>query len=118
MTFTFTLERVQREATKEDSVALVIADEVGAKQGTYRADLRHYQQWGTWGWKAEVLNRLVDTIHFTPSKNSRLLQAADLVSYTRFEKDRTDGHARARAFYKERWEELRPRVREDSCWNP
>lgn len=115
---TFALERVQWRARALSTVAIVIADEVGRQQAHYRRNFKTYQQSGTWGWRATVLDRLVDTIHFAPSNSSRLLQAADIVSYTRYQKDRSGGNARARQFYETQWAKLEPFVTEDSCWYP
>lgn len=118
VTLTFALERIDIQAAEQETVALVIADEVGRRQPAYRRRFREYQRSGTWGWKSRVLEHLVDTIHFAPSNSSRLIQAADMVSYTRHQKDRKTGQKRAREFYMEQWEKLEPKVTEDSCWDP
>jgi hypothetical protein len=46
-----------------------------ALKDVYRADIADYQTYGTWGWRAQKLDRIVDTLHFAPSKFSRLLQS-------------------------------------------
>ncbi len=51
------LGRVQKDARNHDDVALVIADEV-ARQERFRLNVREYQTLGTWGWKAETLDRI------------------------------------------------------------
>jgi len=117
---TFVLERIETIATNNETVALVIADEVGAKQSLYRKDFKGYQRNGTWGYKSKKLEHLVDTIHFAPSVSSRLIQAADLVSYVRLQKDKVSANPTALQFYKDRWRTLlnQDRVFEDSLWNP
>jgi hypothetical protein len=74
------LERIDDCAQEKDQLALVIADEV-SEQDNYRRELWSYQRSGTWGYRSSKLTRIVDTIHFAPSKSSRLVQAADLIAY-------------------------------------
>jgi hypothetical protein len=114
----FVLERVQLRAKRLDEVALVIADEVRGKEDVYRRAVRSYQQTGTFGWKATVLDRIADTIHFAPSKSSRLLQAADLVAYAHLQSLRQHRDARAQAAYDDLWRTLGRRVHEASLWCP
>lgn len=109
------LERVQGDASEQKDTALVIADE-RARANTYRADLADYRTLGTWGWRAQKLDRLVDTLHFAPSKSSRLLQAADLVSYTHAMRYKRHRDPRAAAAWQRMWAQLDPVVREFSCW--
>lgn len=109
------LERVQADARNHHDVALAIADEV-AQRERFRNDVRRYQEWGTDGWRAQQLTELVDTIHFAPSKASRLLQAADLVAYAHTQQERSFRDARAQAAWDRIWQILQPRVREASRW--
>ena len=102
----FVLERVQLRAEQLDEVALVIADEVRGKEDVYRRAVRSYQKTGTFGWKAIVLDRIADTIHFAPSKSSRLLQAADLVAYAHLQSLRPHADPRAQAAYEQLWRTL------------
>jgi hypothetical protein len=60
--------------------ALLIADEID-RHDEYRRDLWMGQRGGTWGYKAQVLDHIIDTLHFTPSRSSRLLQAADVSTF-------------------------------------
>lgn len=117
---TFVLERVQWSARDRNDVALVIADEVRGRETAYRGALRQYQETGTWGWRAVTLDRIADTMHFAPSSESRLLQAADLVSYSHRQTLRVHKDARAQAFYTGLWNNLlqTSRVKEASSWAP
>lgn len=72
-------QQVERE-TGVPTAALLIADEVD-RHDEYRMNLWTGQRTGTWGYKAQVLDHIIDTLHFTPSHSSRLLQAADVVTY-------------------------------------
>jgi len=110
------LERVQADAKTRRDVALVIADEV-ARQDRYRADVGDYRKMGTWGWRAQTLDRIADTLHFAPSHASRLLQAADLVSYAHTQSCRHRRDPRATAVWQRIWKALCPSiVKEASCW--
>ena len=60
--------------------ALVIADEVDS-QARHRADLSSYREVGTTGYRHRKLTRIVDTLHFAPSHASRLVQAADVITF-------------------------------------
>jgi hypothetical protein len=62
---------------------LAIADEID-QADTLRASYWHFQRLGTLSPYTAKIDRGVDALHFAPSKHSRLLQAADLVSYLNF----------------------------------
>jgi hypothetical protein len=109
------LERVQEDAVQSNDVALVIADELHHRD-RYRRAVRGYQQFGTSGWRPAVLDRIADTLHFAPSSASRLLQAADLVSYAHTQTKRTHADPRSKAAWDRIWNTLRPVIREASCW--
>ncbi|MCI2421072.1 DUF3800 domain-containing protein [Saccharopolyspora sp. K220] len=83
MLMSWILERIDEYASRRGLLALVIADEPGQRdqQGEYRADLGSYRATGTGGWKARKITRIVDTLHFAPSRSSRLVQAADLLAF-------------------------------------
>jgi hypothetical protein len=66
-----------------DTHFLTIADEID-QADTLRASYWYFQRYGTLSYLSGVADRAVDTLHFAPSKHSRLLQAADLVSYLHF----------------------------------
>lgn len=109
------LERVQGDAKRQQDHTLVIADD-RARKDVYRADMADYRTYGTWGWRAQKLDRIVDTLHFAPSKFSRLLQAADLVSYTHTMQHKKHRDPRATAAWDRMWTTLNPVVMEASCW--
>jgi hypothetical protein len=61
---------------------LVIADEVHDHDRTrHRANLRSFRQSGTPGYRSSYLPRILDTLHYADSRHSRLVQAADLVTF-------------------------------------
>lgn len=109
------LERVQNDAVGHDDLALVIADELQHRD-RYRRHVRDYQRYGTAGWKPEVLDRIADTLHFAPSHSSRLLQAADLVSYAHLQTCRTQRDSRAKEAWRRIWAKLDGVVQEATCW--
>lgn len=83
----FTLQQVQGFAKSERTHALVIVDrrQDGAVQ---RALLDGYRAEGTPGsYMRTKLDRVVDTLHYSDSASSRLLQAADLVAYFHHRRD-------------------------------
>ncbi|HWB34916.1 MAG TPA: DUF3800 domain-containing protein, partial [Rugosimonospora sp.] len=74
------LERIDECVTKLGEHALVIADEVDG-EARHRADLSMYREVGTAGYRRRRLSRIVDTLHFAPSRASRLVQAADVLAF-------------------------------------
>jgi hypothetical protein len=78
--FQHVLERLQSRAEYEQDHALVIRDEI-SDTNIPREDLRSYRREGTQGYRPTDLPRIVDTVHFAPSKHSRMLQAADVMAY-------------------------------------
>lgn len=115
---THLLERIDECAAAMDQLALVIADEV-SDQDDYRRDLWDYQRSGTGGYRSSKLTRIVDTIHFAPSRASRLVQAADLVAFmarritTHVETDERAKRANAAL-----WDRLQPKIYHNWCWSP
>jgi hypothetical protein len=112
------LERVDECVTGAGEYALVIADEVDG-QAKHRADLMSYQDVGTAGYRHRKLTRIVDTLHFAPSDASRLVQAADVITflyrrvYTHSETDERSRKAKVAM-----WKRLEPRVYHELCWFP
>lgn len=113
------LERVDEWVARRDEHALVIADEVVAQPGLYRAVLSLYQQHGLWGESTRKLIHIGDTLHFAPSAASRLVQAADLIAflYRRIE-TQTAPDERARRANNALWERVGSRVVSATCWTP
>lgn len=112
------LERVDECVTGLGEYALVIADEVDG-QAKHRADLSTYRDVGTTGYRQRKLTRIVDTLHFAPSHASRLVQAADVITflYRRvFTHQETDN--RSKKAKVAMWKRLRPRVHHELCWFP
>lgn len=117
------LERVDECAEHElgGDPMLVIADEID-QADRYRRHLWHFQRHATGGYRARRLEFIVDTIHFAPSRASRLLQAADMVVYLhqrifnrrllRSAPDRAD-RANERL-----WDIINPRIHHSHCWYP
>jgi hypothetical protein len=112
------VERVNDFAQAHDKLVLLIADEID-QHDTYRRNLWSYQRNGTWGYRARAIDRIVDTLYFAPSNVSRLLQAADLVTYLY---RRRDGHQetdpRAEREWATLWGRLAPVVQHAHCWMP
>lgn len=99
---------------------LVIADEVHEHDRTrHRANLRSFRTSGTPGYRSSSLPRIVDTLHYADSKHSRLVQAADLVTYLHV---RITCHVntdpRASRANQMLWGRVRDRVRCASVWHP
>jgi hypothetical protein len=112
------LERVDEYVTGVGEYALVIADEVDG-QAQHRTDLSSYREVGTSGYRQRKLTRVVDTLHFAPSHASRLVQAADVITFlyrrvfTHAETD--DGSRRSKIAM---WNRLKPKVHHQLCWFP
>jgi hypothetical protein len=112
------LEQICDHVESRDELALVIADEIDGADD-HRRHFRDYQTTGTGGTLSSTLPCLVDTIHFAPSKASRLLQAADLIAYLhRRLVSGQDGDTRARKANETLWSFVEPRVVHRHCWVP
>jgi hypothetical protein len=112
------LERVDERAADLGQYTLVIADEID-QADHYRRNLWHFQRYATTGYRARKLSRVVDTIHFAPSRASRLVQAADLIAflYQRIQ-SRADADERAQRANQRLWERLLDKVIHCHCWYP
>lgn len=112
------LEQICDHVQVRDELALVIADEIDGADD-HRRHFRDYQQAGTGESISNTLPCLVDTIHFAPSKASRLLQAADLIAYLhRRLVSGQDADPRARKANETLWSFVAPRVAHQHCWAP
>ncbi|MFD3510875.1 DUF3800 domain-containing protein [Nocardia sp. NPDC058666] len=112
------LEQLNDEASRQDLPILVIADEVDGHDG-HRKSLWEYQHTGTGGKDGKMLTNVADTIHFAPSCDSRLLQAADLVSYMHYRMRRTQvADERAKKANEMLWAAIEPKVRSVQIWKP
>lgn len=75
------LERVdERAAHHSQQPTMVFADEVDGADH-HRRNLWRFQRHATDGYRSRQLTQIVDTIYFAPSHASRLLQAADLITF-------------------------------------
>jgi hypothetical protein len=112
------LERIDERAAAVDQWALVIADEVdGADE--HRRNLWRSQRFATRGYRARQLGQIVDTIHFAPSKASRLVQAADLIAYLYGRiQARLDTDPRAQRANAVLWDRLALHLVHCHCWHP
>ncbi|UZN03620.1 DUF3800 domain-containing protein [Cellulomonas sp. S1-8] len=112
------LERVNDYAGSAGAHALVLADEVHTHE-RHRTNFRHFRAGGTPGYRSTVLRRLIDTIHFAPSNHSRLLQAADLVTFMHRRRcTHTEPDARAQAANDAIWSHVAPVISHELCWEP
>jgi hypothetical protein len=112
------LERIDERAQLLGQHVLVIADEID-QADDYRHSLWLFQRTGTTGYRSRQLTRIVDTIHFAPSRASRLVQAADLVAYL-YRRMQTGGERDPRALRANAalWGRIQPRITHRHCWYP
>lgn len=95
---------------------LAIADEID-QSDTLRANYWRFQQFGTLSSWTGTIDRSLDALHFAPSKHSRLLQAADLVSYMHFRRRRSGiTDPRALKANKEIWDIIDRQVKVLTIW--
>ncbi len=112
------LERVNAYVGASDADALVLADEVHTQE-RHRTNFRDFRVDGTPGYRSSTLRRLLDTIHFAPSHHSRLLQAADLVTFMhRRRVTHLETDARAQVANDRIWAHIAPVVEHSLCWEP
>jgi hypothetical protein len=80
--FMFLIEKVNEYMAKTKSLALLIADDDREIAHTNVRSLSQYKARGTDYAYARPITRIVDGIHHTRSHHSRLLQLADIYTYT------------------------------------
>lgn len=115
---THLLERVDADACAASVHALVLADEVHTQE-RHRTNFRTFRAEGTPGYRSSRLDQILDTIHFAPSQHSRLLQAADLVTFLhRRRRTHREPDARAQAANERIWSHVAGAVVHDLCWEP
>jgi len=79
--FQHILQRADRVAGDKRTHALIIADNRSDRE-RHRERFATYQTRGTPGvYMHTTLDRLLDTVHFAPSHQSRMLQAADMLAF-------------------------------------
>lgn len=84
MAFIYLVERINTYLKVKKAPGLLIGDRenenVAAK---FAGKLSHFKEWGTpWDYGGDI-EYLLDTVHFTASHHSRMLQLADLHTYLR-----------------------------------
>lgn len=116
------VERVDTHGHEVNQRILLICDEIGSgdKNSTYRRNLKEYQLYGSPGYVAGYEPAVIDTFHFVPSVDSRLVQLADLVVYLhhRIKTTRPDTDPRAIAAAAMLWELVEPTVLSAALWAP
>lgn len=112
------LENVDKRAESRNERVLVIADDIDAPND-HRRNLRHFQRQSTPGYQSRKLTRIVDTMHFAPSRASRLLQAVDLVAFLHYRiSSNRDADPRATKANAALWAHIEPLVFHNWCWEP
>lgn len=120
----FTIESIERLARERGCRFLLVADEAKEIEDAALRDLVNYQEVGTsWGWKAEQIDRIVDTIHFVPSHRNPAIQLVDCATYVaaRVRKIRAGrvSNDRGAQAVKELWDNrIEPFVYANSIWYP
>jgi hypothetical protein len=112
------LERLYVFAGTVGEPVLVICDEVeepsrqlSSQHSHYRDLLVGYREEGTPGDRCSTLPHILDTVHFAPSRHSRLLQAADLVAFLhRRRVTVTETDPRSAQALDRLWNHLAPRI--------
>lgn len=116
------MERCDEHLEAVNDLGLMIADEPGQadQQPESQSDLRRYQNFGTSGYRHRRITRIVDTLHFTPSSASRLVQAVDLIAflYHRIKTTPTTADTRATRANDALWRRIQPHVAHCYCWRP
>lgn len=112
------LEKVQSLSKAADSLALVICDEYH-EDDRHRKLLANYRQWSTPTSTSMKLDRIIDTIHFTPSHESRMIQATDMVAFIRLRRSIASGRdSREVAAMTKLWDKIAKCVVVDYVWRP
>lgn len=88
--FMFFVEKVEELMCKQQSLALLIADYNKDMVNTNVSELSSYKADGTYYQFATKIARLVDTIHHTYSHHSRLIQLADIYTYSMALRQKTE----------------------------
>jgi hypothetical protein len=120
----FTIESVERLAQERGCRFLLVADEAKEIEDGALRDLANYQEVGTsWGWKAQQIERIVDTIHFVPSHRNPAIQLVDCATYLAARRRKVQAGLvsddRGAQAVRELWEKrVEPFVWANSIWHP
>lgn len=79
--FMFFVERVQMQLHSLNSIGMLIGDHEKSMVGASTYNLSRYRENGTDYQFGHTIDRLIDTVHFTHSHHSRMLQLADVYMY-------------------------------------
>lgn len=117
--FQHILQRAQQVALKQQTYALMIADDRSDRE-RHRDRFATYQTQGTPGvYMQTTLDRLLDTVHFAPSDRSRMLQAVDMLAFVyRRVRTVTESDPRAAREMQRLWDKLlgSGKVFQEGCW--
>ncbi len=82
----YLLEVIDRKIEKQETHGVVILDQTSdSRENTrQRKMFKDFQNLSTGGRFPRKLDFIVDTLHFVPSAESRLIQAIDLITYVHF----------------------------------
>ena len=82
--FTLMVERLEPWLKTRDTLALIVADENNEIGQNLIADMEWFKQHSTsWGYVHVKVERIIDSVHFVKSHNSRLIQACDVLTFMR-----------------------------------
>jgi hypothetical protein len=79
--FMFFVERVQMQLCHLNGIGMLIGDHEKSMVGASTYNLSRYREHGTDYQFGRAIDRLIDTVHFTHSHHSRMLQLADVYMY-------------------------------------
>ncbi len=79
----FFLEMFQEVLENEDTLGLVVADELKDREQEIISDFKKYKEYGTGfsDYKSVEITRIIDNIHYVTSVNSWPLQLTDVILY-------------------------------------
>ena len=121
LALTFLIEKIDRHFEKVAAYGLVICDHVGSpsEDSRYRKDFLDLQINGTGGNFPRKISRVVDTLHFVKSRESRLIQAIDLIVF--IHRRRTVHRSlqpNEKAFLDSLWGKIQEKVSYNRTWSP
>jgi hypothetical protein len=114
----YLLERLDEFGQNLDEQILVIADDIDDPD-RHRTNLHGFRISGTPGYRSSHLPNILDTLHFAPSHHSRLIQAADLVTFLhRRRATITETNAKQAQAIDRLWSHVQGRVRHQLISRP
>lgn len=80
--FTLLVERLQVWLKARDSLGLIVADENHEVSQRLIDDFALFKEFATtWGYQRIPVTNIIDSVHFVQSRNNRIIQACDLITY-------------------------------------